>query len=67
MELVFYFVIFNSALYLHNKPIVTSSYIMSKLPKGDSLEKPANKNIKNIYVHKINSLIKLSRDNIVPK
>lgn len=38
---------------------------MSKIPKGESFEKPANKNIKNIYVHKINSLMKISRDNLV--
>lgn len=34
---------------------------MSKNPKG---EKPASKNIKNIYVQKIHSLMKISRDNI---
>ncbi len=37
---------------------------MSKLPQEDSFEKPLNKNIKNIYVHKINSLIKISRDSL---
>ena len=37
---------------------------MSKLPQEDSFEKPVNKNIKNIYVHKINSLIKISRDSL---
>jgi hypothetical protein len=38
---------------------------MSKIPKGDSLDKAPNKNIKNIYIHKINSLMKISRDNLV--
>lgn len=37
---------------------------MSKLPQEDNYEKPINKNIKNIYVHKINSLIKISRDSL---
>lgn len=34
------------------------------MPNGDGAEKPASKNIKNIYVHKINSLIKISRDSL---
>lgn len=37
---------------------------MSKIPKDNSFEKPVTKNIKNIYVHKINSLIKISRDSM---
>lgn len=37
---------------------------MSKIPKGDAEEKPPSKNIKNIYVHKINSLMKISRDSL---
>ena len=37
---------------------------MSKIPKGASFDKPPSKNIKNIYVQKIHSLMKISRDNI---
>lgn len=37
---------------------------MSKIPKGPNFEKPPSKNIKNIYVQKIHSLMKISRDNI---
>lgn len=37
---------------------------MSKIPKQPSNDKAGNKNIKNIYIHKINSLMKISRDSL---
>lgn len=50
---------------LHIISFAISFERMSKIPKGDSLDKAPNKNIKNIYIHKINSLMKISRDNLV--
>lgn len=38
---------------------------MSKIPKQLSSDKAGSKNIKNIYIQKINSLMKISRDSLV--
>jgi type III secretory pathway lipoprotein EscJ len=37
---------------------------MSKVPKGDSFSRSSNKNIKNIYVEKIKSLVSISRKSL---
>ena len=38
---------------------------MFSVPEEHNVEQSQRKNIKNIYVQKINSLIKISRDNLV--
>ena len=38
---------------------------MFSMPEELNADQPHKKNIKNIYVQKINSLIKISRDNMV--